>query len=151
MLIDVYTRPYRVTSDGILAVYDDNRSEWMSVSRDKYIFSGNYKNVTGPRYLCGPNDVASNNGGYLIQNNSIITSITVCAKEIGTASFQMRVKRGGAVVDIASLLNVVGESQEMWQNNSYDLQANDVLKLQMTAGEMSYPTVVVEAAMKITF
>lgn len=150
MLIDVSTLNYKADSDGLLALYDSGRNVWLSVGRVEYAFSTHHVAVSAPRWLSVAGGITSNNSGYSLPRDAVITALTVQAQAVGSAGLQIQVKRSGSVVAIGSAYTLISEREKTWTGLNHSIQEEDALMLKMTSGTLAYPVVTVELAWKVT-
>jgi len=84
---------------GILWVYDDTRSKWLSAER--LIATAGRRGRTKNIYLRLIDGQASNLAGYRIPRDGTIVSIS--AQTRGTETWVLRVRKNGLVTNVASL------------------------------------------------
>lgn len=147
MLRDVVTDKYRQTSEGLLALYDQSRSKWLSAARQVVYFGINHIAVKPERWLKIA-DVYSLNSGFELIRDMTVVAASIKVKNITTGEITLKYYRGGSLYT-ATTLQLTAEAEESWNDLDIDLEVSDVLVAVMTSGEMDCPVLSVELATKV--
>lgn len=130
--------------NGVVYYWDMNRKKWISVFRETFYFSHNYKNISNTIWLRKDDSIPSNIIGYLIKRNSIITSISALCKNSLNITFNFFKKN----------INIYSMDME----NNYKIEdpldisletGDDIKCLMEVNGSIDYPIVSVEVAAKL--
>jgi len=152
MLIDTIPRRQRTdqtidgafvqNSSGILMMYDNNRSKWLSVSRDSIKFGIGNNNITSNRWLM-VDDVWSNLQGYDINRNITITLITAQSRNNSNCKF--RITNGSGDLHLIELNN---ESKKINDGVNINVAMNDSIQvfLEVNENKIDYPSLLIEYA-----
>lgn len=132
--------------NGIVYYWDLERSKWISVFRETFFFNYNNKNIFNTIWLRKKDNLPSNIIGYLVNRNSIITSISSSCKESLNTNFIIYKKN----INIYSL-DLENKNYKVDDNLDIDVEKGDDIKclMEVENGYINYPTVSVEIAIKL--
>lgn len=147
MLLDTTYVPnqFKQLSDGILLFYDNNRSKYLSTSRENITFGIDGKNINIDRWLRAVDGIPTNNTGFKIPRNGTIVAGTIQCKNSANCIFHIR--KNNNVSDIATL-TLNGNSGIIDNNLNIDVNVNDWIQLYMTvqSDKVDYPLFSLELA-----
>lgn len=109
--------------NGILWVYDDNRSKWLSSFRST--FSSGERGRAKNKYLRTLDGQTTNLAGYRLPRKATITALVAQTKDVET--WTLRVRKNGGPTDIASLV-MTGVSGNHSGSLNIDLDEGDRLQ-----------------------
>jgi hypothetical protein len=134
---------FRGNTTGVLMVYDNSRSRWLSTVRNFLDFSISHTGLDADMYMRF-GDVVTSINGYLVKRNATITCITARCGNVANVTFSVR-KNGGSP---AVSMSLVGEVYKISDNVNVDLDAGDWLQvlMQVDSGVVDYPIVSLEIA-----
>jgi len=135
------------SNNGIAYTLDPSRSDLpVSINRQDIYFNNDHKNISTTRWLNVIGGIPSNQNGYLIKRNSLITAISINAKNtVSDASF--------FIYDLNTMTlihteNISGTSTKIVDNLNYQLNTGDRLsvQLQVNSNTVDYPEFNIEYA-----
>lgn len=136
---------YLIIDDGILSIYDNNRSKQLSVGRNILSFSIHHNKVKKNRWLKYNGAVGSNTSGLRLIRNATITGITIQTKIADTGSMKVIERSDTGTTDLlAATLNLA--NNKIIDGLNIDINKGSVLETTIVGGEFSYPTISVEIA-----
>jgi len=153
MLID--TVRYRIDQNddnfiqninGILMLYDKNRSKWLSVSRDSVVFGIDGDKIASDRWLMH-NKMWSNLQGYHLNRNATITLISARTKNISDCKFKI-IGSSDNDSDNICLIELNDESRKINDNVNFDVNKGDSIQvlLKVMKNKVDYPSLLIEYA-----
>jgi hypothetical protein len=129
--------------DGILYIYDSTRAKWLSVQREVLIF-GRRRRVRNQYLNFAVGNLASNNSGYRIPRNAVITAMTGQLDNSGTCDIHVR--RNDTATNIASL-SISSSTGSIDISTNIDVNANDFLQSYLSASSsVEDPVFMIEIA-----
>lgn len=130
--------------NGILCTLDESRSKWLSVDRKNISFGIDHRNIHVDRWMAVTGGAYSNTTGYILTADSTIIKIGAYAQNLSTCVF--RIRKNGLALDIASL--VLTNEQKKIEDFNVDMNEGDVIQcyLEVTAGNVDFPTLLLEYA-----
>jgi hypothetical protein len=149
MLIDTIPRKqtgpsnFIQNTEGLLMLYDNNRSKWLSISREIITFGIDHNNLQSNHWMMIHNQIRSNIEGYYIYRNSTITSICVKTKNESIGKFKI-INNSNCIYNIE--LN--NESNKIVNNLNIDLNITNSIRvlLDVIEGIIDYPIIILEIA-----
>lgn len=142
---DSNTLPLQVVN-GILYVFDESRDIWITSNRD--VFTAGRDGRAKGVYLRVTDGQASNQNGYRVTRESVIT--TISAQSRGTSAWRVRIRKNGSETDLHTLEISGGGSHD----NNVDVRLNAGDRIQFYCESDSFfgiqaPLVWVEVAGKL--
>ncbi len=127
MLINTFNPIQKIEQDsnGILLMYDTSRSNWIGVSRSNFYFGLNHNKIRFDSWMNVISSVPTNNNGYKIPRNGIITSITIQSKKLGTAIFEILRNSDQTSITTISLTNEISKTID---NLNIELNKDDFIQ-----------------------
>lgn len=143
--LNVSGSDYIITNDGILSIYDTNRSKQLSVDRSTLSFSIHHNKVKTNRWLKYNGAIGSNVSGLKLIRNATITGITIQTKTVTTGSMKVMERSNTETIDLlTATLN--STNSKILDGLNVDVNKGSVLETTIVGGEFSYPTISVEIA-----
>ena len=129
-------------SRGLLMMYDNNRSKWLSVSRDSIKFGIGHNNITSNRWLM-IDEVWTNLQGYDIDRNVTITLITAQSQNNSNCKFRIINSSGDLY-----LVELINESKKINDDININVDRNDSIQvfLEVNENKVDYPSLLIEYA-----
>lgn len=119
--------------DGLLSVYDNGRSKWLSV--DRGTFEGGRRGAATNIFLrVGADDVPSNVSGYVMPRNGTITALFAGTESNATWTFE--VWKNGVQ---AATLGITAASTGQATDTNVDFSAGDVLSFYCNGTAVPWP------------
>ena len=144
MLIDTIMRGPKVQIyNGQFFFLDTYRDRWLSTHRHTFSFGLDNKNISSDRYMTAIGRMYTNNNGYNLIRNSVITGLSVRTDGISDCEFHIR--RNGVGTDVTSI-SLSGVDHNEIEMLNIDLDKGDFLQIfmEVKSGNVDYPLLSVE-------
>lgn len=139
MLIDTLMRGIKTQIyNGQFFYYDPHKHTWLSSHRHIYSFGLDNKNISFDRYMTTTGGIYTNNNGYNLVRNSVMTSLSARTDDISDCEFHIR--RNGAGTDITSI-SLSGIDHNEIEMIGIDLNKGDFLQvlMEVKSGNVNWP------------
>ncbi|WP_299160609.1 hypothetical protein [uncultured Tenacibaculum sp.] len=133
---------YVDSTDGILYIYDNTRTKWLSVHRTMVGWGRNSNNTTN-EYLRQFNGAQSNNNGWRMIRNGTITAISAQTNINQTWTIEIRKNDVTTVITSLTMTSVQGN-----HNNTINVNVNegDFIQAYCNGNSIDFPQVLIEIA-----
>jgi hypothetical protein len=136
--------PVSMFANGVMGAYDksNSRNKWLSVSRDKFVFTGrsNQNNANEYAYTGLINSFET---GLRLERAK--TLIGISAQTQNTETWNVRVRKNGVLTNLASLA-LTGVSGGQINTLNVDFDAGDVVQVYIDGTSVSSPVIKLEFA-----
>lgn len=136
--------PYKQNDEGFHFLYDKLRDTWLSVERARYTFGINHVRAKSKRWMAIFN-IPSNLGGYVVERQSRITTVSFTAYTPGNGTIQLCRPDETPIYD----LNVANENTKVILNLDIPIAKDTQLSALLFLGEFDYPKLTVELASEL--
>lgn len=129
--------------DGIVYIYDNTRSKWISTTR--FIVAFGRGGMTKDQFLghFGDRRFSSNNSGMRMVRNATIVSVSAQLDSSGTCTFYLRKNDNAANIASLGINSALGNGDT---SINVDLSSGDFLQCYLNGGFVNDPLILVELA-----
>lgn len=151
MLKDVITKSKLKQINNILYLYDITINEWISVEKRGISYSIRNNNVANERWLHFA-EIPSNNNGFLVPRDAIISSISISLKNVSSGSFEIYKYNTTDGLVLLKTSTITTSEKKVETGLNVDISSGNVLKVlfkENFPNKVDNPIVSLELAWKV--